>query len=122
MCRYPNTKLWITEFAYNDVTLAKSQAFFNYTMKLLDVLDYVERYSYFGAFRSTKSNVGPNATFLDAKGRLTDIGSRYLGGAATENIPSTSKVSHHHRSAADIAVRSMVSTVVGWVATTGWVF
>jgi hypothetical protein len=36
------------------------------------------------------SNVGPNAAMLDQKGRLTDIGSWYLGGAATNNVPSSS--------------------------------
>jgi hypothetical protein len=34
--------------------------------------------------------VGPSAAMLDQKGRLTDIGSWYLGGAATNNIPSGS--------------------------------
>jgi hypothetical protein len=44
-------------------------------------------YSYFGAFRSDVSNVGANAAMLDQKGKLTDIGSWYLGGVATNNIP-----------------------------------
>ena len=54
----------------------------------MDRIDYVGRYSYFGSFRSDISNVGPNAAMLDSKGRLTDIGSWYLGKAATGNIPS----------------------------------
>jgi Glycosyl hydrolase catalytic core len=131
MIRYPDTKLWLTEFAYNDASLEKSQAFFNYTIKLLDGLDYVERYSYFGAFRSTKSNVGPNATFLDAKGRLTDIGSWYLGGAATGNTPTGntptgntptgnspagSKASHH-RGGVNVVIRTMISAVIAWAMT-----
>lgn len=45
-------------------------------------------YSYFGAFRSDVSNVGPNSAMLTQKGQLTDIGSWYMGGAATNNIPS----------------------------------
>lgn len=48
----------------------------------------VTRYSYFGSFRSDESNVGPNAAMLDQDGQLTDIGSWYLGGSATGNIPS----------------------------------
>jgi hypothetical protein len=47
----------------------------------------VTRYSYFGSFRSDVSNVGPNAAMLTEKGKLTDIGSWYLGGAATNNVP-----------------------------------
>lgn len=47
----------------------------------------ITHYSYFGAFRSDVSNVGPNVAFLTEEGKLTDIGSWYLGGAATNNIP-----------------------------------
>jgi hypothetical protein len=53
-------------------------------------MSYIERYSYFGSFRSDVSNVGPNAAMLTQNGQLTDIGSWYLGGAATNNIPSSS--------------------------------
>lgn len=47
----------------------------------------ITHYSYFGAFRSDVSNRGPNAAMLTEEGKLTDIGSWYLGGAATKNIP-----------------------------------
>jgi hypothetical protein len=118
--RFPNTKLWITEFADPNASLSQCQTFFNSTMQLLDSTDYVERYSYFGAFRSTDSNVGPNATFLNANGKLTDIGSWYLGGAATSNTPSASGASHvRHISGLNIAVGSIVSTAMGWIVTTG---
>ena len=50
----------------------------------------VTRYSYFGAFRSDVSNVGPNAAMLTADGKLTDIGSWYMGGPATNNVPTSS--------------------------------
>jgi hypothetical protein len=48
----------------------------------------ITRYSYFGSFRSDVSNVGPNAAMLTKDGKLTDIGSWYLGGVATNNKPS----------------------------------
>jgi hypothetical protein len=54
-----------------------------------DRLDFVTHYSYFGSFRSSKSNVGPNVAMLDGYGKLTDIGSWYMGGAATGVIPTT---------------------------------
>jgi hypothetical protein len=53
---------------------------------VLDSTDIVERYSWFGAFRSIVSNVGPNGAFLDPYGNLTDIGSWYLGGNATGKV------------------------------------
>jgi hypothetical protein len=49
----------------------------------------VARYSYFGSFRSSDSNVGANAVMLNNGGKLTDIGSWYLGGAATGVQPQS---------------------------------
>lgn len=46
-------------------------------------------YSYFGAFRSDVSNVGPNAAMLNQDGKLTDIGSWYMGGVATNVVPKS---------------------------------
>ena len=37
--------------------------------------------------------MGPNAAMLTQDGQLTDIGSWYLGGAATGNVPSSSSSS-----------------------------
>lgn len=54
---------------------------------LISVGSYITHYSYFGSFRSSVSNVGPNAAMLTEKGKLTDIGSWYLGGSATGNKP-----------------------------------
>jgi hypothetical protein len=79
--------MWITEYALSHQDLEPTQSFFNTTAEYFDRLDSVERYSYFGSFRSDVSNVGPNAAMLDNKGQLTDIGAWYLGMAATGNIP-----------------------------------
>lgn len=84
---YPNTSIWITEYALNNVSLAETQTFYNTSAQYFDRLNYVEKYSYFGGFRSDVSNVGPNAAMLNNKGELTDIGSWYLGGKATGNKP-----------------------------------
>lgn len=56
-----------------------TEMFFNTTLEYLDRLDYVARYSWFGAFRSDVSNVGPSGAMLDADGKLTDLGAWYLG-------------------------------------------
>lgn len=92
-CRYPNTSIWITEYALANADLKDTQAFFQTSAEYFDRLDYIERYSYFGSFRSSVSNVGPNAAMLTQDGQLTDIGSWYLGGAATGNVPSSSSSS-----------------------------
>lgn len=51
------------------------------------MLSYITHYSYFGSFRSSVSNVGPNAAMLTEKGDLTDIGSWYLGSTETGKTP-----------------------------------
>lgn len=87
---YPNLPIWVTEFADPDDTLLNSQSFYNQSTAFLDQLHYCNRYSYFGSFRSDLSNVGKNVAFLTQNGQLTDIGSWYLGGNATGNVPTGS--------------------------------
>lgn len=55
-------------------------------LKLM-ITSNLTHYSYFGAFRSDVSNVGPNAAMLTQDGKLTDIGSWYMGGFSTNNVP-----------------------------------
>ncbi|KAF2772557.1 hypothetical protein EJ03DRAFT_248538, partial [Teratosphaeria nubilosa] len=84
---YQNMTMWVTEYAYNDVDLKESQSLYNESASYFDRLDYITHYSYFGAFRSSISNVGPNAAMLTQKGKLTDIGAWYLGEKAEGNKP-----------------------------------
>ncbi|KAF4125449.1 Glycosyl hydrolase catalytic core [Geosmithia morbida] len=90
---WPGAEIWITEYAYANQDLSATQAFYNETAEWFDGQDYIGRYSYFGAFRSDNSNVGPNAAFLSKGGQLTDIGSWYLGFSATGVDPQSSKES-----------------------------
>ncbi|KAK3306280.1 glycosyl hydrolase catalytic core-domain-containing protein [Chaetomium strumarium] len=85
---FPNKTMWITEYNIDNQDLQTTQAFFNMSADYFDRLDFVERYSYFGAFRSDVSNVGPNGAMLSADGNLTDIGAWYLGRQATGVQPS----------------------------------
>jgi hypothetical protein len=86
---YQNMTMWVTEFALANSSLSATQSYYNETIPFLDRVPYITHYSYFGAFRSSVSNVGPNAAFLTGKGLLTDIGAWYLGEKATGNIPTT---------------------------------
>lgn len=86
--------------------IEQTQGFFNMSAEYFDRLPSVERYSYFGSFRSDVSNVGPNAAMLTQKGELTDIGSWYLGGAATGKVGKAG----NGKSAASTEV-----VAVGWV-------
>ena len=84
---YLELPIWVTEFADPDQPLSDSQQFYNQSTDYLDSLEYVDRYSFFGSTRSNVLNVGGNNAFLTQDGKLTDIGSWYLGGSATGNIP-----------------------------------
>ena len=71
-------KIWVTELADAHASYNSTVSNYDSMTKWLDGLDWVERYGWFGAFRSTDSNVGTNATFLDSTGNLTQIGRSYL--------------------------------------------
>ncbi|KAJ2979108.1 hypothetical protein NUW58_g7287 [Xylaria curta] len=86
---FPNKSQWITEYNYNDQDLKTTQDFYKISAEYFDRLENVERYSYFGSFRSGVSNVGANAAMLNNDGKLTDIGSWYLGGQATGVDPQS---------------------------------
>ncbi|RDI81299.1 hypothetical protein Vi05172_g8590 [Venturia inaequalis] len=81
------SELWVTEFALARAGLDESEGFYNQSVALLDGWSNVTHYSYFGAFRSDVSNVGPNAAMLTQDGKLTDIGAWYLAETATGAIP-----------------------------------
>lgn len=50
-------------------------------------ISYITHYSYFGSFRSSVSNVGPNAAMLTQDGMITDIGAWYLNVPAEGHVP-----------------------------------
>ncbi|KAL3426464.1 hypothetical protein PVAG01_03255 [Phlyctema vagabunda] len=86
---YSNMTIWVTEYALNNASLTETQEFFKTSAEYFDSHDNISHYSYFGSFRSDVSNVGANVAMLTSDGLLTDIGSWYLGGTDTGNIPSS---------------------------------
>ncbi|KAL2214634.1 hypothetical protein CC79DRAFT_1339522 [Sarocladium strictum] len=89
LAEWPNTSIWITEYALAHKDLEAAQEFFNTTLEYFDKEDFVGKYTYFGAFRSDSSNVGTETVFLNNAGDLTDMGSWYLGGNATGVDPES---------------------------------
>ncbi|KOS21926.1 Alkali-sensitive linkage protein 1 [Escovopsis weberi] len=104
---WPGAEVWVTEYAFAHQDLQTTQEYFNQTLDYFDKQDPITHYSWFGGFRSNVANVGPNAAFLDAKGRLTDIGSWYLGFGATGVEPT---------SAASVVVPGRAAAAAGVVA------
>lgn len=79
---YPVQKIWLTEFAVPGVSATDTLTFMNDSLAYLDGLDYVERYAWFGAFRTTDANAwtGGGVSMFDGSGKLTALGATYLGG------------------------------------------
>lgn len=92
-----------------------TEAFFNTTLEYLDRLDYVARYSWFGAFRSDVSNVGPSGAMLDAEGELTDLGAWYLGRAGTGVRGAAAGRNGVSGVAAAVVGAAVVAVGLGWV-------
>ncbi|KAG9190222.1 hypothetical protein G6011_08310 [Alternaria panax] len=90
---WPNMTVWVTEYGYPNQPLEETQTFYNQSAGSFDSWPNITHYSYFGAFRSDVSNVGANAAMLTQNGELTDIGSWYMGGVATNNVPEASAAS-----------------------------
>ncbi|KNG44330.1 glycoside hydrolase family 128 protein [Stemphylium lycopersici] len=88
--KWPNMTVWVTEYGFPNQDLEATQSFYNMSASSFDSWPNITHYSYFGAFRSDVSNVGANAAMLTQDGELTDIGSWYMGGAATNNVPEDS--------------------------------
>ncbi|KAK7703032.1 hypothetical protein SLS64_009303 [Diaporthe eres] len=78
-----NIKFWITEMALPQQDEDDTVAMMNQSLTYLDSLDYVESYSWFGAFRKDNDVngwVGDNVALFSDDGGLTDAGALYLGG------------------------------------------
>lgn len=88
--RYPGVPIWVTELGIPaPYPLDQEQAYFHASLSYLDTLNTVERYAWFGAFRgdAAPGYVGANASFFSSGGKLTDLGSWYLGRNATGVLP-----------------------------------
>lgn len=74
-------KIWVTEMALPQQSEENTVGMMNQTLPYLDQLDYVERYSWFGAFRSDDANewTGDSVALFDDDGGLTELGALYLG-------------------------------------------
>ncbi|ORY13830.1 glycosyl hydrolase catalytic core-domain-containing protein [Clohesyomyces aquaticus] len=77
-----NLTVWITEVALPQKSADDTVEMMNQTLPYLDDLEYVEKYSWFGAFRKNDANewTGNGVALFANDGGLTDLGALYLGG------------------------------------------
>ncbi|KAK5658422.1 hypothetical protein OQA88_2399 [Cercophora sp. LCS_1] len=81
----PDRPVWVTEFAAtnwsveNPLGKAQVEEFCRESCKYLDTLEWVERYSWFGAMRDP-GTVGKWAAMFDSEGKVTELGRCYRDG------------------------------------------
>ncbi|KAF3937443.1 hypothetical protein ABW19_dt0209058 [Dactylella cylindrospora] len=116
---FPNMSFWFTEFALDHQDVGPTQDFFNMTMEYFDRMESVERYSWFGSFRSSVSNVGPNAALLNEDGGLTYIGAWYLNKDAQQAASVTGSASSGAAvvgvSVLSFGVTAAIAVVFSWI-------
>jgi hypothetical protein len=78
--------IWVTEMALPQQDAENTVGMMNQTLPYLDKLEYVERYSWFGAFRTDDANewTGDGVALFDDNGGLTELGALYLGDGFSE--------------------------------------
>jgi hypothetical protein len=98
-------KLWVTEMALPQQDADNTVSMMNQTLPYLDGEETVERYAWFGAFRTDDANewTGDGVALFDDKGGLTELGALYMGdgfekgekgeGAAEDDAASGLRVS-----------------------------
>ncbi|KAF2261819.1 hypothetical protein CC78DRAFT_341513 [Lojkania enalia] len=80
--RDPPLRIWITEMALPQQDADATVRMMNQTLPYLDNLDYVDKYAWFGAFRTDDANewTGDGVALFDDDGGLTELGALYMGG------------------------------------------
>lgn len=74
-------KIWVTELGLPQQSAVATVEMMNKTLPYLDGLEYVEKYAWFGAFRTDEANAwtGDGVALFDGEGGLTELGQVYLG-------------------------------------------
>ncbi|KAF1954747.1 hypothetical protein CC80DRAFT_493525 [Byssothecium circinans] len=82
--RDPPIKIWVTELALPQMDAEATLQMMNQTLPYLDGQENVEKYAWFGAFRTRNANgwTGDGVALFDNSGGLTKLGALYLGGEA----------------------------------------
>ncbi|KAG6877600.1 hypothetical protein C0993_005726 [Termitomyces sp. T159_Od127] len=73
---YPNTSLWVTEFASTSSNADEVANFLNASIAYMDTLPWIERYAWFGYFRPRDTGI---YNLLGADGSLNTLGQIYVG-------------------------------------------
>ncbi|KAF2274673.1 uncharacterized protein EI97DRAFT_434911 [Westerdykella ornata] len=75
-------RIWVTELALPQADVEATVEMMNASLRYLDESESVERYAWFGGFRTDDANewTGDAVALFDGDGGLTRLGALYLGG------------------------------------------
>lgn len=78
---HTNKTIWLTEWALPQQSAEATTQMMNQSLAYLDALSYVEKYAWFGAFRTNDANewTGNGVALFDKSGGLTEAGATYMG-------------------------------------------
>ena len=84
-------KIWITEVAIPQVDEKATLQMMNDTLPWLEGKDVVEKYAWFGMFRTDESNAwtGKDVAMFGKDGSLTELGALYMNGVEVNGTKST---------------------------------
>lgn len=80
---YPDKVIWVTELAMpQPATVGEVQDMMERSLAFLDQTEWIERYAWFGGFRTDEANgyTGDVVALFDKGGGLTELGALYMGG------------------------------------------
>lgn len=76
--------VWVTEFACTTFSGSTPQQevdeFLTQSIQKLDSIDWIERYSWFGAMKNLPDNVGNENSLIGQDGQLSELGKKYVHG------------------------------------------
>ncbi|KAF9695407.1 hypothetical protein EKO04_006576 [Ascochyta lentis] len=81
-----NLKIWVTEMGLPQESADATVGMMNQTLSFLEKMGYIERYAWFGAFRTDDANewTGDGVALFDDDGGLTELGALYMGNGFKE--------------------------------------
>lgn len=79
--RDQDVTIWVTELGLPQQSAEATVGMMNQTLPYLENLTYIERFAWFGAFRTDDANewTGDGVALFDGDGGLTELGALYMG-------------------------------------------
>lgn len=116
--RDQNLGIWVTELGLPQQDADATVGMMNQSLPYLENLTYVERFAWFGAFRTDDANAwtGDGVALFDDDGGLTELGALYMGdGFAEGQKGEGSGAGTLGTNLVAVVAAGLVTVVMGWM-------